>query len=326
MKNILIQKLIFMMLLIMSIIMCLSSNSFLGIWMSMEINMFSFISIMSMNQTIKNEKSTMVYFLIQSISSTMILMSILYMHMNMNFLELMKFFLMMSIFTKLGLFPFYSWMIMTIEGMTWNTCFIMLTMQKIIPLVSLMMMTHKKLIMIFSLTSMMISSMKGLTMFSLRKIMGFSSMNHLSIMLMSLMLSKKLFKLYFLIYSFMTFSLTKIMKNFEMNFLFQSMNLYKFNKINNLILITLIMSMAGIPPFLGFMPKMLVIMKMMEMKMIFLTSFILILNTLSTYFYMRMMLTNLMMNLNSNKLKKKEKNNKFPLFIMLTPIMIMFMM
>uniref|UniRef100_UPI0030E28CC8 NADH dehydrogenase subunit 2 n=1 Tax=Ctenothrips transeolineae TaxID=3045420 RepID=UPI0030E28CC8 len=316
------QKVIFILSLISSMIICMSTNSFLGIWMSMEINLFSFIPLISMNNMMNSEKSTTLYFLIQSISSTIILFSMIYMNLTIYLKDFMIMILLMGMFMKLSLFPFHFWMISMLEGLTWDLCFILMTIQKIIPLFSMMLIINKKIIIILCILNSCLSSINGMSMFSMRKIMGFSSMNNLSLILISLMMSKKMFKIYFFIYVLMTLMCTKMFKVYNINFLFQTMNMYKYNKINNLNMLMVILSMAGIPPFLGFMPKLLMVMKMIELNMIFLSAMIMIFNTLATYFYIRISFTNLMMNLNMSKVKKNKNKMKFPMFILITPMTI----
>nr|YP_010177460.1 NADH dehydrogenase subunit 2 [Thrips hawaiiensis]QSQ87285.1 NADH dehydrogenase subunit 2 [Thrips hawaiiensis] len=315
----------FLISLISSILICISSNSILTMWMSMEINLFSMIPIISLDQKLNSEKSSMVYFLVQSISSTMILMSICLESMDFNYTPFSTF-MMVGIFMKLGLFPFHQWMMSAIEGMSWFVSFFLMTIQKIIPLMVIMQFSEKKIIIFLCLLNSLFSSIMSITMFSMRKIMIISSMNHLSLMIISLMLSKTMLKIYFIIYSTMTFMATKLFEKLQVNFIFQTMTLIKKNKINNMIFLTIFLSMAGVPPFLGFMPKMLTIMLMMKSKMILTVMLILVFNSLSTFMYLRASLNNILMNLNINKIKKKDKkSDKFPLFMILSPLIILLM-
>nr|AAN64183.1 NADH dehydrogenase subunit 2 [Thrips imaginis] len=320
MKNLFfIQKNLFIISLISSMMICLSSNSFMSMWMSMEINLFSFIPLISSNQKIMSEKSTMLYFLIQSISSSIFLISF---SMNLeNLKSMMTTMMILAIFMKLGMFPFHFWMISIIEGMEWEQAFILMTLQKIIPIMILSFMTQQKMIIMFWILNSLIACISGLTMFSTRKILGFSSINHLSIMLMAMILSKKIFKAYFIIYSFMTFSATKMMKTTNLNFLFQSFTEMKKNKANNFTFLLIFLSMAGVPPLLGFMPKMLTLMAMLKSEMFLTITLILIFNTLSTFFYLRMSMNNLLMNSNFSKTKLKTKELKLPLYLIFSPML-----
>uniref|UniRef100_UPI0030E26B5A NADH dehydrogenase subunit 2 n=1 Tax=Thrips brevicornis TaxID=3047594 RepID=UPI0030E26B5A len=318
-----IQKNLFLASLISSIFICLSSSSFLSLWMSMEINLFSMIPLIAINQKMLSEKSTMLYFLIQSVSSSIIIVMISINSKTMKNLLIMLIFL--AIFMKLGMFPFHFWLISMIEGTQWKLTFLIMTIQKIIPITILMLFIHQKIIILFCLLNSLITSFSGITMFSMRKILGFSSINHLSIMLIAMILSKKAFKMYFLIYSMMTFSATKFMNETNTNFLFQTMTIFKNNKMSNTVNLILFVSMAGIPPFLGFMPKMMTILLMLKSEMLITILIILILNTLSTFFYLRIVINNIMMNFNMKKTLKPMSKVTLPLYLIFSPLYLLFM-
>nr|YP_010528108.1 NADH dehydrogenase subunit 2 [Mycterothrips gongshanensis]UXW64210.1 NADH dehydrogenase subunit 2 [Mycterothrips gongshanensis] len=322
MKTILnLQKLILFSSLVLSILISCSSNSMLGIWMGMEINLFTIIPIMSIDQKKNVEKSIMMYFLVQGISSSMMLFSILTMYIEQNFLNLFIYMFFLSMIMKMGMFPFHFWMLTVLENLPWMMCFILLTIQKIIPLISMMMVTQEKSIIILSLINSTFASITGLKTFSLRKIMGISSMNHLSLMLISIMLSKKLFKVYFLIYMISSFISMKIFDLNNINYIHQIMKMFKFNKLENMSILLSFFSLAGLPPFLGFMPKMIMIMKMTEMYIIVPTILILLTNSLATFFYLRLSISTMIMNNNSYKTVFQKKSSVWYSFILLlTPI------
>nr|YP_010963430.1 NADH dehydrogenase subunit 2 [Lefroyothrips lefroyi]WNL54545.1 NADH dehydrogenase subunit 2 [Lefroyothrips lefroyi] len=319
------QKLIFFSALLSSIFICLSSSSFLGIWMSMEINLFSIIPIISTSQMYKSEKSTALYFLIQSISSGMILFSLMILVTLPMMKNMMMMLLLLGLCNKLGLSPFQFWMMSFLENLPWSLCFIMMTLQKIIPIVAILHIFPKPFLIIICLLSAFVASVSGLNMFSMRKVLGYSSLNHLSLMLLAMLLSKKLFKIYFIIYTLMTFSVTKFLKTMNINFIFQTFDMYKYSSINNLALTITVLGMAGLPPFLGFMPKMFTIMMMVEVGMIMASSFILISNALATFFYLRMCLANLLMNMSKEKIKKSAKFTSLPLYILFSPLVLVLM-
>lgn len=161
-------------------------------------------------------------------------------------------------------------------------------------------------------------------MFSIRKIIIISSINHLRLIIISLILSKTILKIYFIIYSTITFIATKLFEKLQVNFIFQTITLIKKNKINNIIFLTIFLRIAGVPPFLGFIPKILTIILMIKRKIILTVILILVFNRLSTFIYLRASLNNILINLNINKIKKKDKkSDKFPLFIILRPLIIL---
>uniref|UniRef100_UPI0030E5D21D NADH dehydrogenase subunit 2 n=1 Tax=Arorathrips mexicanus TaxID=1291224 RepID=UPI0030E5D21D len=321
MKNIFFfQKFLFLMSLMMSILISISSNSLIGIWMGMEINLFSVITMFSMNEKKNSEKAILIYFLVQSISSVMMLFSSMMMTTNFSNTNIFMIMFFLSLFMKLGMFPFHFWMLATIEGLSWTICFILLTIQKIIPLITMMMMMQKKMIIFMIIMNSIAASISGLSSFSLRKIMSFSSMNHLSLMLLSAILSKNMLKLYFFVYTIMSFISVYLFNKNNLNFIFQVFSIPK-NKMLMMNFLITFFSMAGIPPFMGFIPKMIVIMKMTEFLIILPMILILITNTVASFFYIRMCFSNLLMNMNMKKtLLKTDKSWFIPLILIFSPM------
>nr|AIQ81012.1 NADH dehydrogenase subunit 2 [Scirtothrips dorsalis] len=314
------QNFIFFISLIISVFLGLSSNSFLILWMAMEINLFSFIPLMSVDLENNSEKSMVLYFLIQSVSSMIIFSSMIWLTLSkinmINQLVISTIFL--GIFMKMGVFPFQFWVISLIESISWMNCFILLTIQKIIPITMMFCMLQKKIILIICFFNSMVASISGLTIFSLRKIFSFSSMNHLTLMILCMTFSKKIFKMYFIIYSFMNAMGMKIMNLNKMLFLQEMMMMTKKNSLDFISIIVVFFSMAGIPPFLGFLPKAMILMKMVENSLLFLSLSILILNTITSFFYLRLSYMSLILSLNMKKEVKHKPKNSFPWFLLLT--------
>lgn len=198
-----------------------------------------------------------------------------------------------------------------------------MSIQKIIPIIIILQIFKTKIVIFLCILNSFIAATRGITRFSLRKLIGFSSINHLRIILISLLLSKKTLKIYFLIYSIITFTATKTMEKLNLNFLSQTIIYLKQNKLNNIIIMFIFLRIAGIPPFLGFIPKIITVIIIIKAK-IFLTSiFILVFNTLTTFFYLRISINNFILNLNHQKTVKTNKIIKFPIYLILRPLIIL---
>uniref|UniRef100_UPI0030E50C83 NADH dehydrogenase subunit 2 n=1 Tax=Bregmatothrips sinensis TaxID=3045418 RepID=UPI0030E50C83 len=326
MKNILnMQYIMFYSFFLISILLALSSNTFTGLWMSMEINMFSFIILMNTNNKKMLEKSTMIYFLTQSISSSLILLSFLLSFKEMEKPNFLLNFVIISVFLKVGLFPFHLWTLQIVENMSWKTCFILLTFQKIIPLMAFYNMNQEKMILIILVINSVMASKTGLTTYSLRKICVVSSMNHLSFLMLMMILSKKTFKIYFLIYMFSNMIMMKIFSSTNLNYMFHLMKKNKKTKITSMSLLITLLSLMGIPPFLGFMPKMMSILKMVELMYLFPTFLMLVNNTFMAYMYLRLTISTMLMmkNMNKNLNKKEHKMNIMFLLLIMSPFTFM---
>nr|YP_009940451.1 NADH dehydrogenase subunit 2 [Luciola unmunsana]QNZ92067.1 NADH dehydrogenase subunit 2 [Luciola unmunsana] len=314
-----IYKLMFLSILIMSTLISISAYTWLGMWIGLEMNLLSIIPIIQ-NKNILSSESAIKYFIVQALASTIIMMSIIMMmwkfnfnsniYMNSNLLMIMN----LSLLLKMGMAPVHFWFPEVLEGLNWNNCLLMLTWQKITPMVLLMYNTEFNLFFsMIIISGVIISSIMSMNQMSMRKIMAFSSINHMSWMLTSMILEKTIWILYFIIYSIITINISLMMKNiFYLNQLFPILNIYPLMKM---FFMLNFMSLSGIPPFLGFLPKWMVIQTMIENNMFTLTIIMIMFTLVMIYIYMRITMTTLIMKTNQMNwnLKLSLKINKMPI-------------
>nr|ARH53688.1 NADH dehydrogenase subunit 2 [Adrastus rachifer] len=318
-------KLIFMMILFMSTMISISSYSWLGMWLGLEINLLSIIPLMHNQTNMTTAESSIKYFITQAVASTVILMSIILLmkktSMNSNSYIQSTLMLMMnsSLLTKMGMAPFHFWFPEVLEGLDWMNCLLLLTWQKIAPMVLLMYNMKFSIFMtLIILSSMVISGVMGVNQVSLRKIMAYSSINHMGWMISAMMVMETIWMYYFLIYTVISINVImifKVMKIFFLNQLFQSMNSSMMTK---LFFIMNFLSLSGIPPFLGFMPKWLTVQILIKNEMIFLPTMMIIMTLVTIYMYMRIALSTLIMNINETNWNPNMNFNKIKSFFLAT--------
>nr|ALO76624.1 NADH deshydrogenase subunit 2 [Lema sp. LEM01] len=296
-------KLLFFLTMIFGIFLAISSYSWLGIWMGLEINLLSILPLMSDSNNSYPSESALKYFISQVIASIFLMFSLILMlktyELFFNKFLYLEILFDSAILTKMGAAPFHFWFPEVVEGLNWSMNMIMLTLQKIAPMIILMYFCNFFFfISIIILTSAMISGMLGLNQSSLRKIMAYSSINHLAWMLSALLYSNFLWLLYFLIYSISTISIILIFKKFNIYFSKQLYNICEINKSTTILIIFMFLSLGGIPPFLGFLPKWFIIMNLINNNQ-YMISLILIIFTLIVFsFYLRLIILPMMFSKN----------------------------
>nr|ALJ93727.1 NADH dehydrogenase subunit 2 [Foenatopus ruficollis] len=282
-------------MLMISTFIAISSTSWFNLWMSIEINSMAFIPMTMLNNWNFSFNSIIIYFIIQSLSSSIMLFSSYMMNLNSNnyIFMLMIMFMNMSMFMKLGMFPFHWWLPIIMTNLSWINCLIISTWQKIIPFIILQYFMNMKLMILSSIMTAFIATIYGINYLNTKKIIAYSSMNHMSWMSMCLMLNLNLWWFYMYIYSSMSYILISLFKNLNLNFIQQSYNNMN-NKMINSYMFMILISMMSIPPFTGFSTKWFIILKM---NMMFLLMFmlIIILTLVSMMFYLRMMFSNLLL-------------------------------
>nr|YP_010222615.1 NADH dehydrogenase subunit 2 [Plautia lushanica]UCC46078.1 NADH dehydrogenase subunit 2 [Plautia lushanica] len=282
--------LLFMTTLMMSTLITMSSNNWIGMWMGLELNMMSFIPIILSKINKSNSEAAMIYFLTQSISSMLLLSTIFLMLLfnNSMMTKTMTIIITVSILIKLGAAPFHKWMPDMMTKMNWNKCLLLMTWQKIAPLMMLSNLNNSNLLMNMSIIwSIGIGSLGGINQSSLRKMMGYSSINHLG-WLLAINKSMNLWIIYLIIYSLMNSMICQVFNKYKLYFINQmsSLNMTNMEKINMFIMM---MSMGGLPPFIGFLPKWIVIQSMMNNKEFMMILFMIMFSLITLMYYIRIM-------------------------------------
>lgn len=201
-----------------------------------------------------------------------------------------------TLLLKRGAAPFHFWFPGVMEGLNWINNLILITWQKIAPLILISYIIINKFLVIIIILSVLVGSIGGLSQTSLRKILAFSSINHLGWILAAIISSENLWITYFLLYAFLSFNLIYIFNAFKLFHLNQIFSLFSNFPIIKFFLIISLLSLGGLPPFLGFLPKWLVIQNIAINNIIFTVIIIVCLTLLTLYYYMRICYSAFMLN------------------------------
>nr|YP_009725344.1 NADH dehydrogenase subunit 2 [Monolepta occifluvis]QBX88858.1 NADH dehydrogenase subunit 2 [Monolepta occifluvis] len=324
-------KFFFFNTLIVSSLIAVSAYSWFNMWIGLEINLLSMIPLMKSHTNKFPAEASLKYFITQTLASTMILFTMILMlntseFITMQFKDSYLLILNSALLTKLGAAPFHAWFPEVMEGLNWMNSLILLTWQKLTPMVLIM--YNFKMSTFFSIiiiSSSIIGGILGFNQISTRKIMAYSSINHIAWMLASMLNFKMIWFSYFIIYSTITLNIVMIffiLNIFNLNQLFLTLN---SNKLMKMFFIMNFLSLGGLPPFLGFLPKWLVIMNLVNNNF-YTLSFILIIFTLITlFFYIRITLSTLTITLSENLLKPSSLKNFFLIFINIITLLSLFL-
>nr|WGO57912.1 NADH dehydrogenase subunit 2 [Episymploce forficula] len=286
-------KILFLTTLVSGIMITISSNSWLGAWMGLEINLLSFIPIMSSNENIFTTEASLKYFLVQALASSILLFLIISKTMMEEMFSLTSSTMTSMIMTtplmlKGGAAPFHWWFPSVMEGLNWSNCFILMTVQKIAPLILI---SYSLKLSMFYITiiifSVIIGSIGGYNQISIRKILTYSSINHMGWMLSAMLLGENLWLMYFMIYSFLTLTIISIISPFQISFINQTFLFNNDNPTMKFLMFTSLLSLGGLPPFLGFLPKWLIIQSMVNNNMSFIVTIMVVLSLITLYYYLR---------------------------------------
>nr|YP_010461134.1 NADH dehydrogenase subunit 2 [Agnidra scabiosa]UUF68405.1 NADH dehydrogenase subunit 2 [Agnidra scabiosa] len=319
-------KLFFLFILFFSTLISISSNSWFGCWIGLEINLLSFIPLINNSYNVLTSEASLKYFLTQAIASINFLFSILLKMIfmkNFEFNNIISIMMNSSMLMKMGSAPFHFWFPNIVEGLSWFNNFILMTWQKITPLILLSYYFNKNFLLIIIIINIIVGAINGINQLSLRKLMAFSSINNLGWMIISIMISENLFIFYMFMYSLLISILC---------FFFYYINLFFINQLffinmNFLIKINLMinfLSLGGLPPFIGFFPKWIIINFLIMNQLYLLTFLFIMMSLIMLFFYIRILYSSFMFNyikLKWFKINIKNNNNLLMNFFSMLSIM-----
>nr|QWB85619.1 NADH dehydrogenase subunit 2 [Saphanus piceus] len=308
-----IYKILFFNTLLFSSFMAISSYSWFSMWISLEINLLSMIPLMSSTKNLYPTESTLKYFIAQTLASIILLFSII---LSLNLIEFLpqnsNFFLMIimnsAFLTKMGAAPFHAWFPEVMEGLNWLSCLILMTWQKVAPMILLMLNCQTILFLAcIIIMSSIVGSILGLNQISLRKILAYSSINHISWMIASLLNFSSIWLIYFVIYTIITTSIVLILHKLNIFYLKQFIMTLNFNKNLKFFFCMNFLSLGGLPPFLGFFPKWLVINHLIYNNFYTLSLILILFSLITLFFYLRVMFSTLTISSNEILIYQKKK-------------------
>lgn len=270
------------------------SSSWFSVWIGLEINLLSFIPLSIKNNNLFSSEASLKYFLTQALASRILLFSIIlfYFFSEWNYLfetkkKIINIIFASSLIIKRGVAPFHFWFPNVIEGLNWINNFILITWQKIAPIILLSFCLNFFLFNLTIILSIFIGAIGGLNQTSLRKIIAFSSINHLGWILRNIINNENIWKIYFLFYLFLSFSIIFIFNNFKLFNVNQIYNLKFKTKIQKILINIPLLSLGGLPPFIGFFPKWITLETIIFNNFFLLSFFIINFALITLYFYIR---------------------------------------
>nr|QUI76797.1 NADH dehydrogenase subunit 2 [Osteogeneiosus militaris] len=276
----------------------LMSSHWLLAWMGLEINTLAILPLMAQHHHPRAVEAATKYFLAQATAAATILFAStinawttgewnIYCLNHPIAITL----IIMALALKIGLAPMHFWMPPVMQGLDLSTGLILTTWQKLAPfalIIQTAQMAHPQLLITLGLLSTLIGGWGGLNQTQLRKILAYSSIAHLGWMIIIAQFKPQLTILALLLYivmtsaTFLTFKLLSVTK---INML--AMAWPKAPIITTTAALTLL-SLGGLPPLTGFMPKWLILQELTTQNLPLTATIMALSALLSLYFYLRL--------------------------------------
>nr|ACC78048.1 NADH dehydrogenase subunit 2 [Elaenia cherriei]AFI47791.1 NADH dehydrogenase subunit 2 [Elaenia fallax]AFI47792.1 NADH dehydrogenase subunit 2 [Elaenia fallax]AFI47793.1 NADH dehydrogenase subunit 2 [Elaenia fallax]AFI47796.1 NADH dehydrogenase subunit 2 [Elaenia fallax] len=291
-------KLIFSMSLLLGTTITISSNHWMMAWTGLEINTLAILPLISKSHHPRAIEASTKYFLTQATASTLLLFSSMTNAWFTGQWDITQLthpmsctLLTAAISMKLGLVPFHFWFPEVLQGSSLMTSLLLATVMKFPPTILLILSSpslNPILLIMMAIASAALGGWMGLNQTQVRKILAFSSISHLGWMTIILIYNPKLTLITFYLYTLTTAAVFFALNS--TNTLKLSTLMTAWSKIPSLTatLMLTLLSLAGLPPLTGFLPKWLIIQELTKQELTAAATIIALLSLLGLFFYLRL--------------------------------------
>nr|AFB19462.1 NADH dehydrogenase subunit 2 [Leiothrix argentauris] len=291
-------KLVFISSLLLGSTITISSNHWITAWAGLEINTLAVLPMISKSHHPRAIEAATKYFLTQATASTLVLFASMTNAWYTGQWDITQMthptsclILTSAIAMKLGLVPFHFWFPEVLQGSPLMTGLLLSTVMKFPP-ITLFFMTspslNQTLLTLMAILSVAVGGWMGLNQTQIRKILAFSSISHLGWMTIIISYNPKLTLLNFYLYILMTAAVFLTLNSIKTLKLSTLMTTWTKTPALSAMLLLTMLSLAGLPPLTGFLPKWLIIQELTKQDMAAMAVMISILSLLSLFFYLRL--------------------------------------
>lgn len=244
---------LFIFTLISRTIIAISSCHWLIIWIALELNIISFIPIISSSNWFQESEATLKYILFQALGSRFLLLGII----NPSWF----FIITLGLIIKLGAAPFHFWFPPTIKRISWPSATVLITWQKVAPIFLLIINlppSSGKILILLGAFGALLGGVGGILQSTIRPILAYSSIGHIGWIIAVAPVSPSISLLYLIFYILISIPIM-------WSAYIRNINSLKTRKapvptLAPILLLPNILSLRGLPPLLGFIPKLISIL------------------------------------------------------------------
>nr|AIC66153.1 NADH dehydrogenase subunit 2 [Cephalopterus ornatus] len=291
-------KLITTLSLLMGTTITISSNHWMMAWTGLEINTLAILPLISKSHHPRAIEASTKYFLVQATASTLLLFSSMTNAWFTGQWDISQLthpmscmLLTTALSMKLGLVPFHFWFPEVLQGSSLMTSLLLATIMKFPPIILFFQTSaslNPTLLSIMAIASAALGGWMGLNQTQTRKILAFSSISHLGWMIIILIYSPKLTLITFYLYTLTTAAIFLTLHTTNTLKLSSMMTSWTKNPSLTTALMLTLLSLAGLPPLTGFLPKWLTIQELTKQELTTLATIIALLSLLGLFFYLRL--------------------------------------
>nr|AAS91400.1 NADH dehydrogenase subunit 2 [Rhinolophus philippinensis] len=305
-----------------------TSSHWLLVWIGFEMNMLAIIPMMMKRSNPRSTEASTKYFLTQATASMLLMLAIIInlLHSGQWTVTIIlsptaSTIMILALTMKLGLSPFHFWVPEVTQGIPLSSGLILLTWQKLAPLSILYQISHSinpNILLTMSILSILIGGWGGLNQTQLRKILAYSSIAHMGRMTAIMIYSPTMALLNLILYILMTATTFVLFMTNSSTTTLSLSHLWNKMPLLTASILAIMLSLGGLPPLTGFLPKWMIIQELTKNDSIILPTLMAITALLNLFFYMRLTYTTsltMFPSTNNMKIKWQFENTKWTTYL-----------
>nr|YP_004465025.1 NADH dehydrogenase subunit 2 [Psilorhynchus sucatio]BAK22966.1 NADH dehydrogenase subunit 2 [Psilorhynchus sucatio] len=275
-----------------------ASSHWLLAWMGLEINTLAITPLMAQHHHPRGVEATTKYFLTQATAAAMILFASttnawLTGEWDITNLTspIANTLLITALALKMGLAPMHFWLPEVMQGLDLLTGLILSTWQKLAPMILIFQTSQNMdpfLLTTLGALSTLIGGWGGLNQTHLRKILAYSSIAHMGWMVVVLQYAPQLTLLALFTYIVMTSAMFLTFKAYDTTKVSTLAMAWSKNPTLASASCLVLLSLGGLPPLTGFMPKWLILQELTKQDVPAIATIMALAALISLYFYLRL--------------------------------------
>nr|ADD62777.1 NADH dehydrogenase subunit 2 [Liolaemus kingii] len=289
-------------------------------WLGLELNTLAIIPLITKQHHPRATEAATKYFLTQAAASAIILFSSTINAWQTGTWDITQLsttsssiLLTMALAMKMGLAPAHFWLTEVMQGTTTETAMIIATWQKLAPMAIIFMTTNNltpMILLTMGMLSAILGGWGGMNQTQLRKMMAYSSIAHLGWMAAVSTMMTNILAINLIIYLLMTTTMFSMLIATKSKTIQDLTLLWSLSPMISTLTTTTLLSLGGLPPLTGFIPKWLIIEELALQSLTPMATTLAMSALLSLYFYLRLTyVSTLTMSPNSTMTKHKWRFN-----------------
>lgn len=291
---------LFVFVVIFGTLFSISSSHWLGIWAGLEVNLIGFLPVLLYQKRASERESAVKYFIVQALGSRLLIFGSLISSslsftwdpstLSSSFSVLI---LLTGLTVKMGLFPFHFWLPRVMAGLPWLSCLLLATWQKVAPLFLIGALltvpgiySLSILVCLLAAGSSLVGGLGGINQTQVRAILAYSSIGHLGWIIFASCHSSYGIKVYFLIYVLVSITIFSAIWALNTNNAKRLAGLMSFHSGNLLAVMVMLLSLAGLPPLVGFISKWIVLLVSASRSFFPLVGLLILGSLMSLFYYL----------------------------------------